>query len=120
MEAEDLGPYDETLRPADPAVPEPQAMRLVIAVYDQAIEVDVLDCLQELGIEHYTRWAGAQGAGRTGRREGSPVFPGLNNVLLLAVAEDMLAPLLTRLYELRATFPMTPAMRVMVGNIALY
>ena len=123
MEKEDLTPDENaeaTPAPADSAPPDPQAARLAIVVYDQAIEVDILDCLAGVGIEHYTLWHGAMGAGRTGRREGSPIWPGLNNVLLLGIPEGQVEPMVKALYELRASFPMTPALRIMVGDIQVY
>jgi len=107
--------------PASPLPPDPQDTRLVIVVYDQAIEVNLLDCLDELELPHFTRWAGAQGSGRQGRREGTPVWPGLNNVLLMAIPPEMVRPLVERLYALRAEFPQTPALRILVsGPIQLY
>ena len=116
MEEETVGRDEATeAAPADSAPPEPQAARLAIVVYDQAIEVDILDCLAATGVEHYTLWHGAMGAGRTGRREGSPVWPGLNNVLLLGILEEQVEPMVKALYELRASFPMTPALRIMLS-----
>ncbi len=89
-------------------------MKLVIAIYDSGVHPDMMQMLQEHGIERYTLLTGASGAGATGVRAGSPVWPGVNNILLLALPEEKVQPLIERAHQMRDSFPLTPGIRFIV------
>jgi hypothetical protein len=93
--------------------------KLVIAVFDQGVEPDVLEVLAEQGIAHWTRISDVHGSGREGTKEGSPVWPGLNTMLLLVLTEEQVQPLVDRLHEVRDSFPVTPGMRFIVTDAAM-
>ena len=63
-------------------------MRLLYIVCEANIEERVLHELIELGCPGYTRFTGAIGFGSHGRREGSPVWPGLNTLVLSVVPDE--------------------------------
>ena len=87
-------------------------MRLLFLIVDQAIEPDVLAVFAEHGIEHWTRWTDVHGAGRTGRKENNPIWPGLNTIYLVALPQERVEPLTRSLHAMRDTFPLTPGMRI--------
>jgi hypothetical protein len=93
--------------------------KLVICVFDQGVEPDVMEVLQALGISHWTRLGDAAGSGRMGTKLGNPIWPGLNAVLVLHIAEAKLEPLVRRLHEVRDSFPVTPGMRFIVSDATL-
>jgi hypothetical protein len=90
--------------------------KLVIAVFDQGTEPDVMEVLTDLGIRHYTRISNASGSGETGRREGNPIWPGLNTVLLIVMPAEQVQPTIERLHAVRDSYPITPGMRFIVTD----
>jgi len=64
-------------------------LRLLFIVCEANVEERVLHELIELGCPGYTRFTGAIGYGTRGRREGSPVWPGLNALVLSAVPDEL-------------------------------
>jgi len=64
-------------------------MRLLFIVYEASVENRVTQILERCGAPGYTRFAGATGDGKRGRREGSPVWPGLNNLIMAGMPEEI-------------------------------
>ncbi len=94
-----------------------EKLKLVFLVYEEGIQPDVMELLGKLGIEHYTAWEGAQGSGRTGPKHGDPIWPGLNNMLMMVLPEEQVGPLTKAALKLRDSFPVTPGMRFMVTDV---
>ena len=87
-------------------------MKLLWLIVDEGVAPDVADVLAQQGIKHWTRWENVQGAGRTGVRQGTPIWPGLNIIYLALVEPDVIPPLVERLIQVRDSFPMRPGMLV--------
>lgn len=78
-------------------------MRLLIVICESSVENRVFELLQRSGAEGFTRLTGATGLGPNhGRREGSPVWPGLNSVVFSLVPENLVAEIARALDGLRA------------------
>jgi hypothetical protein len=77
-------------------------MRLVFIICETGVEAHVIEIIEGLGASGYTRFTGAVGDGRHGRREGTPVWPGLNSLVMVAVPDELINPLMTELDKLRA------------------
>jgi hypothetical protein len=90
------------------------SQKLAFVVFDQGVEPDVMTVMDKHEIKHYTRWTDAFGAGVTGIKEGTPIWPGLNTVLMVYLPEDKVAPFVAALHEVRDSFPVTPGMKVFV------
>jgi len=90
--------------------------KLVYIICDQGVEPDVMEVIKARGHEHYTRWGECQGSGETGLREGTPVWPGLNAVILLVIEAPEVEPLVSQLHEMRDSFPMTPGLKLIVTD----
>ena len=95
-------------------------MKLVIAVLDSGVLPDVMHVLEELGIRRWTRWSDVHGAGERNVREGTPVWPGLNEVLLLVLPPEQVQPLIKRCYEVRESFPLEPGMKFIVTDCEIF
>ena len=87
---------------------------LVILVVDQGVEMDVTQTMQEMGLDHFTKFSDIAGAGETGPREGNPIWPGLNTVLYIVMENEKIQPLVDRLHEIRDSYPITPGMKFIV------
>ena len=93
-----------------------QKVKLVYLIADEGLTDDVLSALEELDIPHSTRWSGVEGAGSTGPRQGSPIWPGLNEVFLLALAPERVQPLVDTLHAIRDSYPITPGLRFIITD----
>ena len=92
----------------------PKDTRLVILIIDQGVELDVMEVLEQRGLTHFTRFSDISGAGETGRREGNPIWPGLNTVLWVVMPAAEIEPLVARCHEVRDSYPITPGMKFIV------
>jgi nitrogen regulatory protein PII len=95
-------------------------MKLVIAIVDQALEPDVRDVFVHLDIHHYTYWTDVRGSGETGIKRGTPVYPGLNTIFMIACADEAVKPFIERMHEVRDSFPLRPGMKILVVPAEMY
>jgi hypothetical protein len=80
-------------------------MKLVFLVYNAAIDEDVMEALERLGIEEYTKWPRLTGKGNSsGPHLDSPVWPGVNSALLIATNDDKAGSLLKEVQSLKKKF----------------
>jgi hypothetical protein len=91
-------------------------VKLVIAVFDSGVLPDFMAVLEELGLRRWTRWSDAHGAGERNTREGTPIWPGLNEVMLLVLPPEQVQPLVDRCHEVRRSFPLEPGMKFIVTD----
>jgi len=78
-------------------------MKMLMVVYNEAIESDVMDSLKEGGMVNYTRMEHVSGKGtRSGVHDGTDIWPGLNNVLFIAVSDEKVSSLLEKVRMLRS------------------
>ena len=94
--------------------------KLVIIIVESNAEPDVMGALEELGLEHYTRFGDITGHGETGRKDGTAIFPGLNTVLLVAMPAEKVEPLVEALHRVRDEFIVTPGMKIIVTDCVMY
>lgn len=63
-------------------------MDMIMIVYNQVIDEEILELLEELGIDRYTKWQRVLGEGEDSNpRLDTPVWPGANVVLGIAIKE---------------------------------
>lgn len=91
-------------------------MKLVIAIFDSGVLPDVTSILEEQEITRWTRWGGIRGAGERNVHEGNPIWPGLNEMLLLVLAPEKVQPLIDRCHEVRDSFPLKPGMKFIITD----
>jgi hypothetical protein len=65
------------------------AMQLLFIIYEDGVESHIFEILNQLHVSGYTRFNGAIGNGKHGRREGTPVWPGLNSLVLTCVPDEV-------------------------------
>ena len=81
-------------------------MKMFLIIYCEAADEDVMAALKEAGVRGYTKMVEAQGEGtETEPKLGTHFWPGKNNVLLMAVADETIARLDARLRELKREHP---------------
>ncbi len=77
-------------------------MRLLFIVCEANVDERIMEFVIEAGASGYTRFTDAFGNGEHGRREGSPVWPGLNSVILAAMSDEQAARLAQLIEGLKA------------------
>lgn len=95
-------------------------MKLVYAVFESGVLPDIQRVMEELEITQYTHWSDVKGAGERNVHEGTPVWPGFNEVLLLVIPEEKVQPLIDRCHAVRDTFPLKPGMKFIVTDCEMY
>jgi len=79
-------------------------MKLVLIAYNEAIDEEVMECVNAAGLKNYTKWAGALGSGSTsGPHLRTHVWPKGNNVLAVAAEEQAAKTLMEAIRRLRQT-----------------
>ena len=79
-------------------------MKMLMLIFNEAIDEEVLELLESCKLDTYTRINAVSGKGRSsGTHLGTDIWPGRNNTLLLAVADDKVQPALNGIRELRKT-----------------
>lgn len=76
-------------------------MQMVLIVCDAGVTARVTDIVNEAGAAGYTVLHDATGKGESGPRENTPVWPGLNSVILCAVPSECVPRIRRGLDDLR-------------------
>ncbi len=84
-------------------------MKLAVVVYEAGIEDSMAELLRRLELPGWTKLEGATGFGHKGPREGSPIWPGTNHVLLLVLEESVVSTFLEALENLKREYLRPPA-----------
>ena len=78
--------------------------KMVMIAYNEAIEAEVMEILQECGVNNYTLLPGAFGRGEaSGTHLGNDIWPGRNQILYIACDEEKAKHILSCIKELRKT-----------------
>lgn len=78
---------------------------MVFIIYDRAIDEEVMEMLSELGVNYYTKFKDITGVGRKDPHLGDHVWPGLNNVTMVAVEKTNKDRIIEEIRELQLRFP---------------
>jgi hypothetical protein len=77
-------------------------MKMVMIAYNEAIDEEVMEILENCALANYTKIKGVFGKGKTsGTHLGDDIWPGRNNVLYTACQENEAEELLSCVKELR-------------------
>ncbi|MBN1353289.1 MAG: hypothetical protein JW994_01285 [Candidatus Omnitrophica bacterium] len=77
-------------------------MKMVMIVYNEAMDMEVMESLESCCLENYTKIKGIYGKGKTsGAHLGNDVWPGKNNILYIACEEKRKDSLLSCVAQLR-------------------
>lgn len=77
-------------------------MKMAMVVYNEAIDMELMDACERCELKNYTKLTGVFGKGNTsGTHLGNDIWPGRNNILLIAADEAKLKQLFSYIKELR-------------------
>jgi nitrogen regulatory protein PII len=76
--------------------------KMVMVVYNEALDTEVMEVLENCGLKNYTQLTGIFGRGSTsGTHLGNDIWPGRNNILYVACDEKQARQILIYVKELR-------------------
>jgi nitrogen regulatory protein PII len=79
------------------------SMKLVIICYNEAINDEVIELLDQAGVEGYTKWTKVQGKGKTsGPHLITAIWPKANNALFTVLPEKNADEIFERIRELKS------------------
>jgi nitrogen regulatory protein PII len=65
-------------------------MKMLLVIYSEALDEDVITALEAIGVECFTRWTNVHGRGKkAGPRMDTAVWPGGNSVSMFVLPDDM-------------------------------
>ncbi len=77
-------------------------MKMVMIVYNEAIDMEAMEALAACNVKNYTKVIGVFGSGyASGTHLGNDIWPGKNNILYVACEEANARQILSRIKELR-------------------
>ncbi len=80
-------------------------MKMIMLTYNEAIDLEVMETLEDCGLKNYTKLLGAHGKGTTsGTHLGTDIWPGRNNVLYVAAPEANAAQMMKCVRKLRERY----------------
>jgi hypothetical protein len=94
-------------------------MKQLTVIYDAAIDESITELIDGLGLPGYTKLFDAQGLGGTGHKLNTPVFPGINNLLLLLLPETAVRSVTDALYRLQASYRLKPGMTLILQDVQI-
>jgi len=90
-------------------------------VYEDGIDGDITGLLEEQGAAGYTKVYQVEGRGDTsGPKLGTPIWPGFNNLLFVAVEEEVVEPLTQALRELQASYRKRPGLKIFAWPMEVF
>lgn len=79
-------------------------LKMVMIVYNEALDMEVMEVLKNCGLENYTKTTGVYGKGATsGTHMGDDIWPGINNILYIACEEKQAKQIVSCVMNLRKT-----------------
>lgn len=77
-------------------------MKIVMIAYNEAIDAEVMEILENCTMKNYTKIIGVYGKGTaSGTHLGNDIWPGRNNILYVACKEDDARQILSYVNNLR-------------------
>ena len=81
---------------------------MIMIVYNEAVDMEVMEILENCGLKNYSKIANTFGRGvSSGTHLGTDIWPGLNNILYAAGPADSARKALASVRELRKTLGKT-------------
>ncbi|HEX2999645.1 MAG TPA: hypothetical protein VHR86_05350 [Armatimonadota bacterium] len=94
-------------------------MKLLTIIYDNGIEEAVMEEIDSLHLEGWTHITNVVGFGGQGLRRGDQIFPGTNNILLIALPEERIPEVQRHLRQLQSTFRLKPGITILVQPVEI-
>ena len=93
-------------------------MKMILAIYNAAVDEEVMDALHDAGVKCYTKWPQVLGHGQqTGPRLNTHVWPGANCVTMMVVSDDLAPEIMAAMRSLRRTLGEKEGVKAFLLNV---
>jgi len=76
--------------------------KMVMIIYNEAIDEEVMESLRSCCIEYFTKWQRILGKGQASEPHlDTSVWPGVNSVCMTVVDDEKVTPIVSKVKELR-------------------
>lgn len=92
-------------------------MKLLTIIYDTGIEESMAELLDRLEVRGFTRFSELLGSGGRGPKQNNPIFPGTNNLLLVALPDDDVERVRRAIRRLQSSFRLKPGVTILCQDV---
>ena len=92
-------------------------MKLLTIIYDSSIDASMLELLDALEVPGITWINDVPGRGGRGPKMNSPVFPGSNNIALVALPPEDVARVQRAIRRLQGSFRLKPGVTILCQDV---
>lgn len=93
-------------------------MKMILAVYNIAVDNEVMEAVQAAGAVCYTKWPRVVGEGKsTGPRLDDHIWPGANTMTMMVVPDEKAAAVMAAIQRLRDTIGKTEGVKAFLLNV---
>jgi|FrelakmetLWP11LW_1041352.scaffolds.fasta_scaffold26708_1 nitrogen regulatory protein PII len=93
-------------------------MKMILAIYNVAVDSEVMDAVHAVGVRCYTKWPRVVGEGQqTGPRLDDHIWPGANTMMMMVVAEELATKVMAALQALRDNIGKTEGVKAFMMNV---
>jgi nitrogen regulatory protein PII len=93
-------------------------MKMVLAVYNMAVDEEVMEAVRQAGVKCYTKWPRVLGEGQTtGPRLDDHIWPGANCVTMMVVPDELAPKVMETLKGLRDTIGQKEGVKAFLLNV---
>ena len=95
-------------------------MKLLFIICESSVEDRITELLSKCGAPGYTRFTGGTGFGHSGLREGTPVWPGLNSLIMSAMPQELVPTVFSGIEDMKSNRAGKLAVRAFVVPMEEY
>jgi nitrogen regulatory protein P-II len=88
-------------------------MKLLTIIYDSGVDESMLQLLEGLEVPGYTRITDLHGLGGRGPKQLNPIYPGSNNLLVVAVADEQVERVHHAIRRFQDSFRLKPGITIL-------
>ena len=93
-------------------------MKLLLVIYNIAIETELFDVMEQNGLECFTKWPRVVGKGKTtGPKMDNDVWPGANASIFSVMPEEKAKKMLDAIAKLRDEIGMYEGVKAFILNV---
>ncbi len=93
-------------------------MKMILAIYNIAVDSEVMQAVQAAGAVCYTKWPRVIGEGKTtGPRLDDHIWPGVNTMMMMVVPDEKAAAVMDAIKQLRSTIGKTEGVKAFLLNV---
>jgi nitrogen regulatory protein PII len=93
-------------------------MKMVLAVYNVAVDDEVMEAVRKAGVKCFTKWPHILGEGqKTGPRMDNHTWPGANCATMMVVPDELVGRVMGAIGGLRETIGQREGIKAFVLNV---